>query len=87
MLYQDSVSGVFVDDQVFSEQVDVAPGVDIVTPQPGGQNYPSSSGTSWAAAHVSGVAALIRDLVPLSLSWNRDFSHLLAWVESLAAGI
>lgn len=29
VLYQDSVSGVFVDDQVFSEQVDVAPGVDV----------------------------------------------------------
>ncbi|MEQ9452279.1 MAG: S8 family serine peptidase [Pseudomonadales bacterium] len=40
-----------------------APGVDIITPSPG-ENYPSSSGTSWAAAHVSGVAVLLKDLVP-----------------------
>ena len=45
--------------------IDVAaPGVDIVTAEPGGERYVLSSGTSWAAAHVSGVAALIKDLVP-----------------------
>ncbi len=42
-----------------------APGVDIVTLDPSG-SFPLSSGTSWAAAHVSGVAALIRPLMPLS---------------------
>ena len=41
-----------------------APGVDIVTVQPSG-DYPATSGTSWAAAHVSGIAALLKDLVPL----------------------
>ena len=40
-----------------------APGVDIVTLAPDG-SFPSSSGTSWAAAHVSGVAALLRPLMP-----------------------
>ena len=29
-------------------------------------SFPSSSGTSWAAAHVSGVAALLRPLMPLA---------------------
>jgi subtilisin family serine protease len=44
-----------------------APGVDILLPAPGGA-YQVSSGTSFAAAHVSGIAALIlerkRDLKP-----------------------
>jgi hypothetical protein len=48
------------------DYIDVAaPGVDIITPAPDG-SYPISSGTSWAAAHVSGIAALVRELVPLS---------------------
>ncbi len=48
------------------EYVDLAaPGVDILTLAPDG-TFPLSSGTSWAAAHVSGIAALIRPLMPLS---------------------
>lgn len=41
-----------------------APGVDIVATVPNGQ-YPPLSGTSMAAAHVTGIAALIRELGPL----------------------
>ncbi len=44
-----------------------APGVDIVATVPNGQ-YPPLSGTSMAAAHVSGIAALIRELGPLMTS-------------------
>ena len=48
------------------EYIDLAaPGVDIVTLAPNG-DFPSSSGTSWAAAHVSGIAALLYPLMPLS---------------------
>lgn len=47
------------------EYIDVAaPGVDIVSSAPEGQ-YPPLSGTSMAAAHVTGIAALIRELGPL----------------------
>jgi subtilisin family serine protease len=40
-----------------------APGVDIIAPAPNGE-YPPLSGTSMAAAHVTGVAALLKELVP-----------------------
>lgn len=47
------------------DYIDVAaPGVDIVASVPNGR-YPPLSGTSMAAAHVSGVAALIHELGPL----------------------
>lgn len=50
------------------EYIDIAaPGVDIVATVPDGQ-YPPLSGTSMAAAHVTGIAALIRELGPLMSS-------------------
>jgi subtilisin family serine protease len=61
------------DDQLFKESnrgdyvAIAAPGVDILLPSPDG-GYQVSSGTSFAAAHISGIAALIlerkRDLKP-----------------------
>lgn len=55
-LYRDATMGEFIDV--------AAPGVDIVTPGPAG-SYPALSGTSLAAAHFSGVVALLADLTPL----------------------
>lgn len=61
------------DDQLFKQSnrgdyvAIAAPGVDILLPSPDG-GYQVSSGTSFAAAHISGIAALIlerkRDLKP-----------------------
>ncbi len=65
-----AVTAVDVADGLYSQAnrgdyIDVAaPGVDIVSTVPDGQ-YPPLSGTSMAAAHVSGIAALIRELGPL----------------------
>ncbi|MHA1569812.1 MAG: S8 family peptidase [Alphaproteobacteria bacterium] len=65
-----AVTAVDVADRLYSQAnrgdyIDIAaPGVDIVSTAPNGR-YPPLSGTSMAAAHVSGVAALIRELGPL----------------------
>ncbi len=65
-----AVTAVDVSDHLYGQAnhgdyIDVAaPGVDIVSTAPNGQ-YPPLSGTSMAAAHVSGVAALIRELGPV----------------------
>lgn len=65
-----AVTAVDVADHLYAQAnrgdyIDVAaPGVDIVSTAPGGR-YPPLSGTSMAAAHVSGVAALIRELGPV----------------------
>jgi subtilisin family serine protease len=54
-LYKQATQGDYIDV--------AAPGVDIVSPVPGDQ-YPSLSGTSMAAAHATGIAALLLELVP-----------------------
>ncbi len=41
-----------------------APGVDVLVPAPGGGNYQYTTGTSVAAAHVSGVVALLIERNP-----------------------
>jgi subtilisin family serine protease len=41
-----------------------APGVDVLVPAPGGGNYQFTTGTSVAAAHVSGVVALLIERNP-----------------------
>ncbi len=55
--YRDANQGDYIDI--------AAPGVDIITASPG-EGFPASSGTSWAAAHVSGIAALLKPLMPLA---------------------
>jgi subtilisin family serine protease len=52
-----------------------APGVDIISPVPGG-GYPPLSGTSMASAHVAGAVALLRELAPLL--GRREVAALLA---------
>ena len=64
------------------DYIDVAaPGVGIVAPAPGGI-HPLMSGTSMAAAHVSGVIALLRPLTPLAST-----RELLAEIENSASDL
>ncbi|HJU25077.1 MAG TPA: S8 family serine peptidase [Rhodanobacteraceae bacterium] len=65
--FPDGVPGVIVvrssDKSAAHAGVVSAPGHDILTTQPGG-GYDFSSGSSMAAAHVSGIAALLLSLMP-----------------------
>ncbi|MEZ5551963.1 MAG: S8 family serine peptidase [Pseudomonadales bacterium] len=61
-----------------------APGVDIVAPVPG-DLYPALSGTSMAAAHVSGVLALLKDLIPAGLDVPGTISLLQGTSRDLGA--
>jgi len=64
-----AVSATDADDKLFKASnigrhiAVAAPGVDILLPAPG-NDYQLSSGTSFAAAHVSGIAALILERAP-----------------------
>jgi subtilisin family serine protease len=60
-----------------------APGVDVVGPAPG-QTYQLSTGTSVAAAHVSGIAALLIELRP-TLAPKAVRSLLLSTARDLGA--
>ena len=60
-----------------------APGVDVVGPAPG-ETYQLSTGTSVAAAHVSGVAALLIELRP-SLKPKALRNLLLSTARDLGA--
>ncbi|HLP15311.1 MAG TPA: S8 family serine peptidase [Bacteroidota bacterium] len=81
----------------------LAPGENIVTTQPGGGYTASFSGTSAAAPHVSGVAALVKSMMaedsaqnPLPIT-NSEFRALLAnsaddigapgWEKETGAGV
>ena len=61
-----------------------APGVEIVAPHPGG-TYQYSTGTSIAAAHVSGVAALLLERNP-RLSADEIRSILVATADKVKTG-
>lgn len=74
----DAAGRIFIDANT-GGYIDVAaPGVDIVSTAPGGQ-YPALSGTSMAAAHISGVLALLKELAP-----SMGSAELVAMVKSQA---
>ena len=61
-----------------------APGVNVTSAYPGAfpdAYHPAQNGTSFAAAFVSGVVALVRSAHP-----RLDASQVLAWIEATAAG-
>lgn len=61
----DANDGLYADANL-GDYIDVsAPGVEIIAPAPDGA-YPPLSGTSMAAAHLSGIAALMRELMPMA---------------------
>jgi subtilisin family serine protease len=78
------------DDRVFQQAntgryvAIAAPGVEIVAPHPGG-TYQYSTGTSIAAAHVSGVAALLLERNP-RLSADEIRSILVATADKVKTG-
>jgi len=65
-------------------QVEIAaPGVNIISTIPGGR-YGSKSGTSMAAPHVTGVAALVKRRHP---SWHGDRIRVHLWRTALDLGV
>jgi len=68
----------------YGPQVEIAaPGVNIISTIPGGR-YGSKSGTSMAAPHVTGVAALVKRRHP---SWHGDRIRVHLWRTALDLGV
>lgn len=68
----------------YGPQVEIAaPGVNIISTIPGGR-YGSKSGTSMAAPHVTGVAAMVKSRHP---SWHGDRIRVHLWRTALDLGV